>query len=210
MVAHRAGNDLDALRRAEELGADLVEADVRLFRGRAVVRHLKTIGPIPLYWDRWTLGSPLRRYPSPAELIGQTSDETALMLDLKGSRQRLAQLVLDDVRPYLGTREITVCARWWRQLEPFAEAPVRRIGSARRPRELRALLRRFEELRLDGVSVHEGLVDEAMMADIRRVAELVLTWPANTPTRARELLALGVDGLISDHIDAIVPMVAPR
>jgi hypothetical protein len=37
VVAHRAGNDLARLRRAEELGVDLVEADVRLWRGRAEV-----------------------------------------------------------------------------------------------------------------------------------------------------------------------------
>ena len=57
-VAHRAGNDLAQLRAAEEIGLDLVEADIRLFRGRLEVRHLKTLGPIPVLWDRWRLANP--------------------------------------------------------------------------------------------------------------------------------------------------------
>ncbi|HSI97301.1 MAG TPA: glycerophosphodiester phosphodiesterase [Gaiellaceae bacterium] len=210
MVAHRAGNDLGALRRAEELGANLVEADVRLYRGRAVVRHLKTIGPIPLYWDRWTVASPFNRYLRVPELLGQAADETELMLDLKGPRRRLSELVLEELRPYLGQRPLTVCARWWRLLETFEGAPVRRIASVGSARELRAVLRRFAERRIDGVSVHERLLDEATVADIRRVTELVLTWPANVPSRARALLEMGVDGLISDRVDAIAPIVAGR
>ena len=45
VVAHRAGNDLDRLRRAQELGLGVVEADLHLYAGRIEVRHLKTLGP---------------------------------------------------------------------------------------------------------------------------------------------------------------------
>lgn len=208
MIAHRAGNDLDALRRAEALGVDLVEADVRLYRRRAVVRHLKTLGPIPLYWDRWALASPFRRFPSVEDLVRHADERSELMLDLKGPRRRLAELVLEDLRPVLGARPLTVCARSWRLLSTFESLPVRRIASAGSRRELRALLAAFAELRLDGVSVHERLLDETTFADIRRVTELVLTWPANLPARARALVELGVDGLISDRPDAIAPALA--
>ena len=43
------------LRRAEALEPCLVEADLHLRRGRIEVRHLKTLGPLPLLWDRWRL-----------------------------------------------------------------------------------------------------------------------------------------------------------
>ena len=46
LVAHRAGNDLALLRRAERVRPRLIEADVHLFRGRLEVRHLKTLGPL--------------------------------------------------------------------------------------------------------------------------------------------------------------------
>jgi len=208
VVAHRAGNDLDALRRAEELGADLVEADVRLYRGHAVVRHLKTIGPIPLYWDRWTIASPFRRSLRLSALLAHVADGTELMLDLKGPRRKLARLVLADLEPYLGRRRLTVCARWWRQLEPFERAPVRRMASVGSERELHAFLRRFSGRRLDGVAIHERLVSTSVVADLRRVSDLVLTWPVNSLSRAFALVELGVDGLISDRTDLVLPAVS--
>ena len=61
VVAHRAGNDLGTLRRAEALAIPLVEADVHLRRGRIEVRHLKTLGPLPVLWDRWRLAPAGRR-----------------------------------------------------------------------------------------------------------------------------------------------------
>jgi glycerophosphoryl diester phosphodiesterase len=203
VVAHRAGNDLDALRRAERAGADLVEADVRLFRGRPTVRHLKTIGPIPFYWDRWTLASPFSRYLSVSELLHQADGGTELMLDLKGPRRSLAELVRDELEPYLGERQLTVCARWWPLLDVFEGLPVRRIASVGSDRQLRAFVERFRERGIDGVSVHEKLLDERSVADIRRVTDLVLTWPVNGPDRARALLDIGVTGLISDHLERL-------
>jgi hypothetical protein len=58
LVAHRAGNDLARLRHAEDLGIPLIEADVHLFAGRLEVRHLQTVGPLPIFWDRWALAPP--------------------------------------------------------------------------------------------------------------------------------------------------------
>lgn len=187
---------------------DLVEADVRLFRGRPEVRHLKTVGPIPLYWDRWTLASPFSRYLSVPALLEHASGETELMLDLKGPRRTLAELVREELEPYLGERRLTVCARWWPLLDVFDGLPVRRIASVGSARQLRAFVERFRERGIDGVSVHERLLDERTVADIRRVTDLVLTWPVNAPERARALLGLGVTGLISDHVDHLTPVLA--
>ena len=55
MIAHRAGNDPAHARSAWEAGADLIEADVWLYRGRLEVRHTKTMRGLPLLWDRWSL-----------------------------------------------------------------------------------------------------------------------------------------------------------
>ncbi len=91
VVAHRAGNRLDRLREAERQDVALVEADVRLFHGRAEVRHLNTVGPLPIYWDRWTLASPFRRSLVLSELLRATDTGTELMLDLKGWRSRAGE-----------------------------------------------------------------------------------------------------------------------
>jgi glycerophosphoryl diester phosphodiesterase len=202
-VAHRAGNHLSDLRAAERLKPTLVEADVRLYRGRLEVRHLKTAGPIPILWDRWELQASWRRQLRLNELLAATSAETELVLDLKGPRKRLAECVLHTIEPYLGERQFTVCARWWRVLEPFAGTPVRRIYSVGSTRQLRELLHRFAGQRLEGISIHERLVDRETMASLQKIAGLVMAWPVNEPERARALLRLGVGGLITDDATAL-------
>jgi glycerophosphoryl diester phosphodiesterase len=202
-VAHRAGNHLSDLRAAEHLKPTLVEADVRLYRGRLEVRHLKTAGPIPILWDRWEVHSAWRRQLRLHDLLAATAAETELVLDLKGPRKRLAERVLGAIEPYLGGRQFTVCARWWRLLEPFAGTPVRRIHSVGSTRQLREVLQRFAGQRLEGIAIHERLVDRETMASVRKIADLVMAWPVNEPERARALLRLGVGGLITDDATAL-------
>ncbi len=190
------------LRVAQEIGLDLVEADIHLFRGRLEVRHLKTLGPIPVLWDRWRLANPFAHRLELDELLAAIGPHTELMLDLKGSNPRLAEGVLSALRPLLGHRRLIVCARGWTLLEPFEGLPgVRTVYSAGNARQLRALLLRGRGRRLQGVSVHERLLNPATVAEIRNVADLVMTWPANAAGRARELAAMGVDGLITDRLD---------
>ena len=208
VVAHRAGNRLDRLREAEEQDVAFVEADVRLFHGRAEIRHLKSVGPLPLYWDRWALASPWRRHPVLSDLLRATGAVTELMLDLKGSRRRLAEMVREELAPHLPQRRFTVCARSWSLLDAFEGLPVRRFASAGSRRELRSLVGHFAGKRVDGVSVHARLLDARVVAELRSVADLVLTWPVNAPARARELVGIGVDGLISDHPRLIAPAAA--
>lgn len=204
LVAHRAGNHLTALRAAERHKA-IVEADVRLFRGRLEVRHLKTVGPLPLLWDRWRLEPPWRPRLILRDLLEAAGPATALMLDLKGRRPEAAERALEELRPFLGSRRLTVCARSWPLLEPFAGTPVRRVYSVGTTRQLRLLLRRFAGSRLEGVSIHERLLDAVSVAALRGLAEEIFTWPVNRPERAAELLGLGVTGLITDDLDRLAP-----
>jgi glycerophosphoryl diester phosphodiesterase len=203
-VAHRAGNHLERLRAAESgsPGA-VVEADVNLFRGRLEIRHLKTLGPVPLLWDRWELASPLQRRLLLSELLDAAAPTTELMLDLKGRDPRLAERVVETLQPYLGNRRLTICTRAWPLLDAFEGLPVRRVHSVGTARQLRALIRRAGAARIEGVSIHERLLDLTAVTELRRVAGIVMTWPVNDLARATELVRLGVDGLISDRLDAI-------
>jgi glycerophosphoryl diester phosphodiesterase len=109
----------------------------------------------------------------------------------------------------LGDRVATICSRSWRLLDELAgRSGITVVYSAGTKRELRALLRLSGAGRLEGVSVHERLLDAHTSALLRAAAELLLTWPVNTVERARELLALGVDGLISDRPELIRPTLA--
>lgn len=196
IVAHRAGNDLELLSKAEDLGVNFVEADLRLWRGRIEVRHLKTIGPIPIFWDRWRLANPFAPRMRLETLLEAVHPRTGLLLDLKGRNPRLAQLLLTQLP---ADRPVTVCARSWRLLEPFRGRPgIRAVYSVGSHRQLRRLLGRFDGRGMDGVSIHERLLDVRTVAELRRRTDIIMTWPINTKNRARELKAMGVNGLISD------------
>jgi glycerophosphoryl diester phosphodiesterase len=154
-------------------------------------------------WDRWELQASWRERLRLDELLEATSPQTELMLDLKGPRMRLAEGVLRTIGPYLGERRFTVCARWWRLLEPFAGTPVRRIYSVGSARQLRELLSRFANGQLEGVSIHERLADKKTVAALGEIADVIMAWPVNEPERARALLRLGVAGLITDRAAAM-------
>jgi glycerophosphoryl diester phosphodiesterase len=211
LVAHRAGNQLDLLRAAEakHRGA-IVEADVHLFRGRVEIRHLKTLGPLPVFWDCWQLAPPWRAHLQLSDLLAAASPETELMLDLKGKDPRLAERVIAELEPYFAKRRLSICTRAWPLLEAFDGLPVRRIYSVGTARQLRALIRATSTRRIEGVSIHERLLDFAAVTELRRVTGIVMTWPVNDLTRAAELARLGVDGLISDRPGAISGLAAPE
>lgn len=209
MVAHRAGNDVRQLQRAEALKLPLIEADLHLFRGRIEVRHLKTVGPIPILWDRWTLASPWTPRLLLADLLRATAPGTELMLDLKGRDPRLAKRLaaaLDAAGP--GVR-VTACSRNWRLLEALrGVSSVRLVHSVGSRRQLRSLRRRFAGSRLAGISIHRELLDADAVRDLRRRAEIVMTWPVETAAEARRLSSWGVDGLISKDFERVAAAIA--
>jgi glycerophosphoryl diester phosphodiesterase len=130
------------------------------------------------------------------------------VLDLKGRDRRLSGLVLDALAPRLeaGARD-AVCARSWPLLDAFAGvAGLRRIHSVGSARQLARLRRRLAGRRIEGVSIHERLLDSRTVRELRELADVVFTWPVNTVERARELLDCGVDGLISDRPALVQPV----
>lgn len=209
LIAHRAGNDLSMLREAARFGARLVECDLRLFRGRIEVRHLKTIGPIPILWDTWHLANPFKRRLQLHELLDAVGPIGAeLMLDLKGRDPRLSARVLEELDARDVHLPITVCARSWKLLDAFEDrADVRAVCSVGTRRGLRRLLARRRECRLGGVSIHADLLDASTVLKLRDTCEIVMTWPVNCADRARTLLDWGVHGLITDDAHVIAPVV---
>lgn len=202
-VAHRAGNHLDALREAEEMGVDLVEADVHWFFGRLEVRHEKTLGPLPILWERWRLISPFTPRLLLPTLLAEAATGTELMLDLKGLDPRLAKAVARLIGDRPAQTAIAVSARNWWLLKPFSPiAGVRCIRSIGSRLQLRVLLH-LTRARLDGVSIHESLLDAATVRALHRRTNLIITWGARTHQRVDELHALGVDGITTEDSEIL-------
>ena len=210
LVAHRAGNDLSMLRRADaQTTVRLVEADVHLFRGRMEVRHLKTVGPVNVLWDRWELASPRTARLLIERLLADAAPDTELMLDLKGRDPRLPGRLLDALAEAGERGRVTVCSRNWAFLEPLDSVPgVRVVHSVGSSRQLAALRRRFSGRRLEGISIHRKLLDAAVVADLRTRADLILTWPIADPDEARLIGGWGVDGVITERFDALAAELA--
>lgn len=160
------------------------------------MRHLKSVGPLPLFWDRWRVAAPWTPRLGLGELLRATGPQTELVLDLKGRGTALGRLVAEAIEPHLPARRFTVCARATSQLEPFRELPVRRFQSVGNARQLRRLIRRGTAAH--GVSIHARLLDRGVVQELRRLTGVIVTWPVNRVEDAVELAALGVDGLISD------------
>jgi glycerophosphoryl diester phosphodiesterase len=202
VVAHRAGNDLVRLRAAHAAGIPMVEADVWLFRRRPEVRHLKTIGPIPILWDRWYLANPFAPRLLLPHLLGALGPGQHLMLDLKGRNRRLVDHVLHAMRHLPPGAVLTVCSRTWSLLAPFrsatAVAAVHSVGSAR---QLRAIHARYAGQRLDGVSIDDRLLDRETVRALNTLTDVVLAWPVASLERARRLVDWGVSGLITERLE---------
>jgi len=201
IVAHRAGNDLSTLR-AAAAHADVLEADVHLFRGRLEIRHAKTIGPIPVLWERWHLVERTRPPLVLGDLLAAADPGVGLMLDLKGPDPRLAGAV---TRMTLD-RPLLVSSRVWWTLERLRGLPgITTLHSVGSPRQLRTLMRRYGPRELEGVSIHRRLLTPGIVTELRGRAPRVWSWPVNDAATATRLAAWGVNGMISDAPTAIRP-----
>ena len=205
LVAHRAGNDLARLRQAEAAGVDLIEADVWLYRRRLELRHLKTLGPVPVLWDRWFLAPGWGPRLRLTDLLAAARPETALLLDLKGFDPRLSAHLLAAMDEAAASRHIIVCSRNWRLLSPFAGHPrigaIRSVGSERQLQAVWAHLPAAGDAGVaSAVSIHARLLTPAVVAALRARSTAVIPWAVADEAHARQLLAWGVVGINGDDL----------
>jgi glycerophosphoryl diester phosphodiesterase len=212
LVAHRVGNAPEMAPAAVAAGADLIEADVHLYRRRLEIRHTKTLGALPWLWDRWYLAPAGAERVLLAALLAAVPVETTLMLDLKGWHPWLGRTVAAAMEAAAPGRPYVVSSRQWPMLTAFERLDhVRIIHSAAGPREALALPRRLARHRTDAVCLHHRLLRHPRwVAQGRRLAPAVLTWPVRTRAAANEALARGATGLIVDGIDLVAELAAAR
>ena len=134
------------------------------------------------------------------------------MLDLKGHDRRLPDRIAAAIEDAGITSRITVCSQDWRLLERLAgRQGIRIVHSIGGARALERMRTRLADEHLAGVSIHRRLLDAATARDLRARTALLLSWPVESVPVARELAALGVDGLISQAFEPIAAALAtPR
>lgn len=209
-IAHRAANEAALLRKAEEAGVDVVEADIWPYRGRLEVRHLKTMGPVPLLWDRWKLTPGWTKRLVLDDLL-ESGAGPHLMLDLKGQNREASQRILATVRGAMPGQAFTVCSRSWSLLEAFAEVPgVNVVHSVGSTAQLAAIWKRLRAFPGSGISIHQRLLTPELVAKLRERVPVVMTWPVNDETRMWQLIEWGANGIISDRLDVLEKLLAER
>lgn len=209
VIAHRAGDRPDRLAEAAA-EADVLEADVRLFHGRLEVRHAKSIGPIPVLWEKWHLVERTRPPLVLADLLAAMPGEAGLVLDLKGPDPRMAGRVLRATAEWRASRPLLVCGRVWRTIDRMrGHTRITTVHSAGSPRQLRTLLRRPAGS-MEGASVDRRLLTRGVVEEIRARVPVLWAWGVDDATTARELAGWGITGMISDHPGALRDRRMPR
>ena len=212
-IAHRAGNSLTRLRPATELGVDVIEADVVSYPGRLEVRHLKTMGPLPLLWDKWELRSTRTPRLGLVELLQAAKPDVTVMLDLKGRDVEAGSDVARALHEHAPQRPVLVCSRFWPILAPFEAIEwVRTVRSARTRAELAPLLAASTAPGY-GASVHRSLMTPDVVGRLHERVDVVMTWPINDDATLEQMLALretGTIGVISDELDVLRTLLLKR
>ncbi|MBT5773817.1 MAG: glycerophosphodiester phosphodiesterase [Dehalococcoidia bacterium] len=204
LIAHRYGNKLHLIDEATDAAADAIEIDVWFHRGQLEVGHDKTLGPIPLRWDRWSLALGRNRPLTLPQVLSRFPQHIEPMLDLKGTDPRLPTAIRALLTQHFTGRPYMVSSQNWDALEHFLDDPnARVVRSAGSTRALHLLQDQFADWPGAGGGLNHKLIAPGEIEALRHHTNLVLTWTVNTLPLAHQLTAAGVTGLITDNLEVI-------
>ncbi len=178
---------------------DYLEADLWLEHGRLEVRHARRAWPLPVYWERGRIFVSRERFPT-LDDVASAAGDLRLYLDLKGKDVRLADAVIAFVRERGLEDAVVFSSPEW----PLLDRVRARLGAPcfytlntdnfdRRVGEVLAG-------NFDYLAVNHRLLDPERVARLKEAGCRMVAWTVNTLERARELVAWGVDGVVSDHV----------
>ena len=203
------------------LGADGFELDVHLSRdGIVVVHHDRTLdrmtslgGPIA---DRTASELAKEDVPTLHDVLARHRDRRVIV-EMKMNRPELAAAVVDVVRRADAVDRVCLGAFGVRVLRAARALEPSIATSAGREEVRWALYRSWVLCPLTG-SAYDGfqvpevagrtrVVSRRFVAAAHRAGLGVQVWTVDTADAARRLLDWGVDGLITDRPDIVVPLV---
>jgi glycerophosphoryl diester phosphodiesterase len=204
VIAHRSGNELHLALQAHEAGADLIETDIWRYRNRLELRHVKTMGPLPILWDRWELHPGWGHRFQLNDLLRDLPIEARLFLDLKGVDPRLPTQAIEYIREHQPERQIILCGRTWAQLDLVEHhEDVSVFFSVGSDEELANVWSRLDRMEQPAVSIHKRYLTEANVKRFKEKHVTIVTWPVNTFAEGKHLHGLGVDGFTTDNPEMV-------
>jgi len=225
-IGHGFGNSRRRLARALSGPVDLIETDVWFQDGKMIVRHERKLGPLPLLIDertslhigsdygwrlllwRWFIA--LQRSPlALQEVLAEAKDKRGLLLDLKGQygdrEEALAQALAEMLERMGMEEQATICGQNWtllghlRAAAPHLEVHYS-IDSADQLKTFQAMLERDPIRR---ICLNHSLAEEPLIERFKGLGMTIYTWVVDDLRRARELLELGIDGIISNSLEML-------
>lgn len=222
-VAHRGAsaelpeNTLPAFVRAIELGADVVEADVRLSRDDvALILHDADL-------DRTTSGSgPLRamdsdaarvldagggaQIPTLVEVLEVARGRVRVNLDIKElgavapAVAAVTQLDMIDAVSF-----ISFMPEVWEALEPINPGcPVIQLVDSAAGLASMAMGDVGTQSHMAGLGVPAAIVTEGLVDRMHRHGQGVFAWTVDDDAEMRRLIGLGVNGIVTNRIGTLV------
>lgn len=200
-VAHNAGDSPETARLALEHHADVIEIDVTSSSTTLYAAHSPPKFVVPSALTAMSLG----------EAWANASGSSIIMLDLKQSSRSF----LVRVASFLQSRpasDVIVASRSRSALKFLdREVPQATLLYSAASRAALDQLIGNDDLAsfADGVSIASGLLDEQTMSELEARDLIAFAWVVNTIPRVNELLALGVDGIITDNL-ALLELLGDR
>lgn len=216
-----------AFTRALELGVDMIELDVQLTGdGALVVLHDRLLGrtvagsgPVrertlaelqaldagTWFAARWVS----ERVPSLDQVLALTSGRAALNVEIKSPPQdwpatAAALVSLLEQRGRLAETIIS-CFDMGALAAVRERAPAARLGVLWHSADLAPMFARAAALGAAAVHPLWSLVDAAVVVEARRRGLRLNVWTVNQPDAIAALAQLGVDGIISDFPERLLP-----
>lgn len=204
VIAHRSGNEIASARAAFAAGADMIETDVWRYRNRLELRHIKTMGPIPLLWDRWELHPGWGHRFQLGELLTNLAIEARLFLDLKGVDTRLPLQLVEEIRAIQPERQIILCGRTWPQLDQVVDFDdVTVFYSVGSDEEFANIWSRLDRMTHPAISINKRFLTKEVVSRFKERDVTMVTWTVNTFAEAKRLHELGIDGFTTDNFEMV-------
>lgn len=201
---HRAGNSRQAALAAIDAGADLLETDIWLHRGRLELRHEGRLGPTPILWEKWNSIPKRYKHFTLRDLLKETPDTTLLFLDFKGKHMGLGPAVLAELERTAPNRVIATCGRDYPQLQTIADAPnIITFYSVGTEEEWPVAQEYIAASPAPALSLIANMATEERIAWMKERYGVVVCWGVENVDDMQRLFALGIDGFTTDHADVL-------
>ncbi|HYJ13628.1 MAG TPA: glycerophosphodiester phosphodiesterase family protein [Thermomicrobiales bacterium] len=189
----------------------MIESDLWPFHGRLEIRHAKSLGPLPIYWEKWYIESIGRNQLQLAELVQSLPPTTPLFIDFKGTWPWLGTRAIEAIEQVQQGRQIIVCGRAWSQLDPIETLPnVHVFYSVGNDAELEMVWERLSTQVNPAISIHHNLLQPGTIARLNDLNVTIVAWTVNDFDLAGRLFQQGVDGFTSDNVDLLRSIVGCR